>query len=653
MCGFIGVLNLNRDEVDTPRLEKMRDQIAHRGPDDEGLYVDHNLGFGFRRLSIIDLESGHQPMTTADGRYTIVFNGEIYNYVELKEKLEALSCTFSTHSDTEVLLMSFVHYGRNCVQHLNGMFAFAIWDRVDKELFIARDRLGIKPFYYYFDGEKFVFGSEIKAIVVDRTIHREPNYEAIADYLSFSYVPDDKTFFKNIYKLMPGHYGTISEQIGLELEEYWDLDFASPPELDESEYVAKLNLLLQDAVHIHLRSDVTVGCHLSGGLDSSTVASLASQFHDQQIKTFSGKFTEDEFYDETKYAKIVSKAANTEYLETSPSIDFFLDNFHKIVWHMDEPAVGPGIIPQFSVCQLAGDNVKVVLGGQGGDEIFGGYPRYFLTYDAAAKLNNNDRNQTLASNSGFRRLIHKLRFVQSYAKQHGIRTTVKKVLRRMNQDSKRADSFEEIWRSFCTSIDLNNPVISEGFRGKIEGYQVGRTFARYLNKGKSDNVFNQMLYHDTKAYLPGLLQVEDRTSMAVSIESRVPLLDYRIVEMAARIPVHLKVKKLEPKYIFKRAIKGIIPKEVWERKDKKGFPTPIQIWFKQNPSLIKSVLFDRAASERGIFNPIEISKLLESSDDNSWLLWSLLNVEMWFKIFIDEDSRFIDSEGRPHEKVDY
>ncbi|MGO4270531.1 asparagine synthase (glutamine-hydrolyzing), partial [Paenibacillus sp. TAF58] len=558
MCGFVGVFEQCKSRVDKYKLTLMRDIIEHRGPDDAGLFVDHNLGFGFRRLSIIDLDSGQQPMSTADGRFTIVFNGEIYNYIELRNSLVEVGVHFHSHSDTEVLLASFVHYGKECLSRLNGMFAFAIWDKEKRELFIARDRLGVKPFYYYYNGQKFVFGSEIKAIIADRDVPREANYEAISDYLSFSYVANENTFFKDIYKLLPGYCGTISEKQELQIEEYWDVEFNTEEEKTETEYANELVSLLRDAVKIHTRSDVEVGCHLSGGLDSSTVTCLTSELSKEKIKTFSGKFAEDEFYDETRYAKIVSNAVSTEYLETTPTIDFFESNLHKIVWHMDEPAVGPGIIPQFSVSKLASDHVKVVLGGQGGDEIFGGYPRYFLTYDDASNLEAMGTQPKITYNK-WKRLANKFQFVLNYSRQHGAAYTFKKVLKKVQSDTGKVKSFEEAWQTYCTSMNFNHPVISNNFRDQLGSYQPSDTFLRYIRKGKSNDIINQMLYHDTKAYLPGLLQVEDRTSMAVSIESRVPILDYRIVEMAAKIPTNIKLKGLEPKYIFKRAIEGIIP----------------------------------------------------------------------------------------------
>ncbi|WP_286883323.1 asparagine synthase (glutamine-hydrolyzing) [Aneurinibacillus sp. UBA3580] len=651
MCGFVGLINFNQEIADERQISRMRDIINHRGPDDAGIYLDRNMGLGFRRLSIIDLEAGHQPMTTADGRYTIVFNGEVYNYIELRKQLSALGIEFRTESDTEVLLHLFAQKGPACLSLLNGMFAFAVWDKEKRELFLARDRLGIKPLYYYADKHKFVFGSEIKAIIADRTIKREPNYQAILDYLSFMYIPDEKTFFKDIYKLMPGHYAVIGETKELQINQYWDVAFEYADK-SEAQFIDELRSIIDDAVRIHLRSDVPLGCHLSGGLDSSSVTCLASKHSTQSIKTFSGKFAEDEFYDETKYAKLVSRYAHTTYLETVPSQSFFKESLHKLVWHMDEPCVGPGIIPQYSVCRLAASNVKVALGGQGGDEIFGGYPRYFFTYEKVAGSSLNGGNQTAISQSLLDKLIRRFTFVKGYAKQHGIKTTIEKIGKNLFDNRSEATGFESVWKKYSSSFSGAASVFSPEINDILASYNPADSFFRYIRKNVTDNTFDKMLYHDIKAYLPGLLQVEDRTSMAVSLESRVPMLDYRIVEMAATIPPHLKVKGLEPKYIFKKAMEGIIPDEILNRKDKKGFPTPINVWFEKDKSFIERILLDQGAHHRGIFNAEAIHSMLESPAKQSWALWSVLNVELWFKIFIDEDPEYVDSDGRIREKVE-
>ncbi|MGG1596244.1 asparagine synthase (glutamine-hydrolyzing) [Paenibacillus naphthalenovorans] len=651
MCGFVGVYSFNGHQpINRDVLTDMRDILTHRGPDDSGLFIDGRMGLGFRRLSIIDLDAGHQPMTSEDGRYTIVFNGEIFNYLELKDILLAKGATFGTHSDTEVLLKAYVHFGADMLQMLNGMFAFAVWDRDLQHLFIARDRLGIKPFYYYYDRHRIVFASEIKAILADRTIDREPNYKAIADYLSYSYIPDEKTFFHNIYELLPGYSGSIDSSGHLQLEKYWDVRFDTIGNGSEQEYAEELNALLRDSVDIHLRSDVPVGCHLSGGLDSSTVTCLASHqaASSGSIHTFSGKFTEDPYYDETLYAKMVSSYAHTSYHETSPDASLFYEYLHKLVWHMDQPAVGPGIVPQYAVCKLASEHVKVVLGGQGGDEIFGGYPRYWLTLEAVSKLEGQPGSQGMPP-----RTSNKIRYVLQHAKQHGILTTVKKVLNYISKQKEQIHSFEDAWNVFSRSNNLQDPVFTDGLRQKIGSYNTRDTFLSYVNQTRSADPLSRMLYHDIKTYLRGLLQVEDRTSMAVSIESRVPLLDYRIVELAAAVPSSIKLKNSVPKHLFKQAIKGIIPEQIRNRKDKKGFPTPIHLWLKQKPEFVQMILSDKAAIDRGLFNQEEIQKLMLSKEDKSWTIWALLNVELWFKIFIDEDPRFVGSDGLPVEKVDW
>lgn len=643
MCGFVGVLNLDGRPVVADKLIQMRDILYHRGPDDAGLYVDGNIGLGFRRLSIIDLASGHQPMSNDDDTVWIVFNGEIYNFVELREDLQKKGYKFKTKSDTEVIIRLYEEYGDECMRYLNGMFAFVIWDKRRGELLAVRDRVGIKPFYYYLDDRRFIFGSEIKAIIEDRSVIREPNYEAIMEYLSFMYTTDEKTFFRNIKKLMPGFYMKIAKgQVAI--RQYWDLkfDYASK---SENQFAEELSSLMEDAVRIHLRSDVPLGCHLSGGLDSSTVTCLAARNLPHPIKTFSGKFAESEFYDETYYARLVSRAAGTEYLEVTPTWECFAQSMAKIAWHMDEPCVGPGIFPQSRVCRLAADNVKVVLGGQGGDEIFAGYPRYFMTLD---NVKDNGTGQTAVSQLGSRSLTQKVAgnwaFVLNYARQHGVMTTLRKIWNHARQEPA---GLEEYWKKISMSMMQDSPIFSADLRQKFTAYDMDSPFFRYLRLDNTDDILDKILYHDFKLYLPGLLQVEDRTSMSVSLESRVPVLDYRVVEYAATIPSYLKVKKLEPKYIFKRAVSNIIPREVLQRKDKKGFPTPINVWFKkQLLSYLEGILLDKSARERGLFDPAWVDKVMHWEHDYSWPLWSLLNVELWFKIFIDEDPRFLPERGR-------
>ncbi|PRX67130.1 asparagine synthase (glutamine-hydrolysing) [Cohnella sp. SGD-V74] len=630
MCGIVGIYDITRNPIDENNLIKMRDVLTHRGPNDSGIYTDHNFGLGFRRLSIIDLENGHQPMTTVDGRYTIAFNGEIYNHVELRHRLIADGHTFITKSDTEVLLQLFLQKGSACLQDLNGMFAFAVWDSKTKELFFARDRIGIKPFYYYFDNSRFIFASEIKAIIADASIPREPNYEAISDYLHYMYIPDEKTFFHGINKLLPGHFGTLNLHKGLTISEYWDVDYTIKNK-SEKDYIIELKNLLTDSIRLQLRSDVQIGCHLSGGLDSSTVSCLSSNQTTNHMMTFTGKFNESKYFDETKYAKIVANFASTNYIEVSPEEGYYRTVLPRLIWHMDEPCAGPGMIPQFLVSEKASNHVRVILGGQGGDELFGGYNRYYVS--------SGLKSQKLAP-----KIISRLRILRNNINQHGIKRTIQKLRNTLKNQVSVHLTFNDIWAQINTRIDRTHPVISNKFKERIVSYDSKQTFLKYINKKQDLSTFNKMLYHDLKSYLPALLHVEDRTSMAVSLESRVPLLDHRIVELAATIPLDIKVKHDEPKYILKKAVKGIIPKEIISRKDKKGFPTPIEFWMRNDKELLENILLDERSTKRGLFNPEELKRLINSGNQ-PLLIWMLLNVELWFRIFIDSDVDFTPSDG--------
>ncbi|MZP29501.1 asparagine synthase (glutamine-hydrolyzing) [Heliobacterium undosum] len=635
MCGFAGLFTkTNKGDLRQP-LKRMIDAIAHRGPDDEGFWIKGPAALGFRRLSIIDLEHGHQPMVDPQGRYALVFNGEIYNYVELRECLIREGFHFRTRSDTEVLLFSYIAWGVECLQRLNGMFAFAIVDTLKEEVFIARDRLGIKPLYYHSNDQGLAFASEIKALLQLPGFTADANLKSIGYYLRYMYNPTDETFFQGVYKLEPGCWLRYGRQ-GINVGRYWDVSFHYDRSRSAEDTVAELRALIEDAVTIHLRADVPLGCHLSGGLDSSTVVCLASRHYPGRIKTFSGKFREDKFYDETEYAKTVSRYAGTEYLETAPTMEDFLRMLPSLVWYMDEPAVGPGIFPQQVVSCLAAEHVKVVLGGQGGDEVFGGYPRYFLTlYDCGSGIGASPSSAGIT-----RKWRTRWNVLQASLRQHGLLATLTKVGRRMQA---RAGDFESLWERYTSSLSGDSPLLGARLKEQMLDGELREGFLRFLRQAPTDQLFDKMLYHDLKCYLPGLLQVEDRTSMAVSLESRVPLLDYRIVEYASTIPPELKVFGLEPKSVFKQAIAGIIPEEVRRRKDKKGFPTPINLWFKAGArQLLQDILLDPAARQRGLFDAAAISRSLETSHDHAWALWSLCNVELWFKLFIDKDPRWLE-----------
>ena len=632
MCGIAGIINFNTgDKVDQDVLELMTDAIKHRGPDDEGFYFDNSVGFGHRRLSIIDIEGGHQPMTNEDETIWIVYNGEIYNYLELRRDLAGKGHKFKTHSDTEVIIHLYEEYNEKCLERLNGMFAFALWDKTKKRLFAARDRLGIKPFYYYFDETKFIFASEIKAILKHPDIKAEPNWNGILDYLTFQFCLGDKTLFNGIKKLLPGHYLVLHPQDpgnNLSIHKYWDLDFTIDTYHTEDFFNDKLLRLVEDSVRLRLRSDVPLGANLRGGLDSSTITFIASSLldSDSALKTFTGGFREGSDYDETDYAKIVSKFANTEYFEIYPTASDFIETLPKLIYYLDEPVAGPGVFPQYFVSKLASENVKVVLGGQGGDEIFGGYARYLVGYleqclKGAIFETQEEGKYVVTLDS----IIPNLTLLQQY--------------KPMLQYFWSNGLFEPMDRRYFKLIDRSNGLenlITEDLLKMRKNYSVFDSFQQILNNPNTSSYLNKMTHFDIKTLLPALLQVEDRTSMAVSLESRVPLLDHRIVELIASMPPTMKFRGGATKYIFKRAIRNVVPKEVLDRKDKMGFPVPLSEWYQDSlKGFLQEILLSDRAKERGIYNMNSIESAIATERKFGRQVWGLLCLELWFREFID------------------
>ncbi|MEC1714818.1 asparagine synthase (glutamine-hydrolyzing) [Schinkia azotoformans] len=619
MCGIFGTVN-NRANNFNSAMEK----LEHRGPDGRGEWSsdDNRVYLGHRRLSIIDPEGGKQPLSNEDETIWITFNGCIYNYVELAQSLKERGHRFKTNSDTEVIIHAYEEYGEQCVNYFIGMFAFAIWDSKKQKLFCARDRLGIKPFYYSIVEDNFIFASEIKAILATGIVERKEDAESIHQYLVFQTIANDKTLFKNVKKLLPGHYMVLDKEANiLEHKKYWDVEFNIDYSRSEEDFLEELNDLLHDAVKIRLRSDVPLGAHLSGGLDSSTVVSLASQYNrtGQPLKTFTGAFSEGEQFDETKYARIVAEKCQTNYMEVYPNEMDFIESLSKIAYFMDEPSAGPGVFPQYMVSKLAADNVKVALGGQGGDEIFGGYTRYLVGYlEECLKGAIYEKNSDLAS------IIPNLPALKQYVPMlkyfwaEGLfESEDKRYFRLMDRSG-------GIQNLYSTDVFKNNQTIFSEFQ-------------KVFNGSNSDSFLNKMLYFDLKVHLPALLHVEDRTSMAVGLESRVPLLDHRIVDLVAKIPPSIKFKNGEPKYLFKQTIKNIIPEEVLNRKDKMGFPVPLQKWYRNNVGdYVKEILLDKKAKERGIFNIKELEMKINNENDFGRAIWGALSLELWFKTHIDQ-----------------
>ena len=625
MCGIVGILQLDGAPADLQRLRHMADALNHRGPDDEGWLLEGPLGLYHKRLSIIDLTTGHQPMESEG--FVIVFNGEIYNYLELRSELSARGHHFRTKSDTEVILRMYAEYGPAAVERLNGMFAFVLYDRHRGRLLAARDHFGVKPLYFHRTPTALLFASEIKALLRHPEVRAEPDPEAINDYLTFQYVLGDRTLFRGVRKLLPGQYQVIDLATGGgPVTQYWEPRFDIDRHHTEEYFVEQVQALLGDAIRLQMRSDVPVGAYLSGGLDSSVVTLLAAQASGSRLKAFNGAFRDGPEFDESSFARQVAQACGAELMEVVPTEDEFVDLLPVMLYHMDEPVAGPGLFPQYIVSRLAAKHVKVCLGGQGGDEIFGGYVRYLVAYfEQAIKGAIYDTNEEQE---------HVVTFASIVPNLHSLRQYVP-----MLQQFWRSGMFEEMDRRYFRLIDRSGGAISllsPGFRAQYDQEAIFARFQQVFNHPDTLSYYNKMTHYDLVTGLPALLQVEDRVSMASSLESRVPLLDYRLADLVTRMPPRLKCKGGELKFILKRAVKQVVPPAIFERKDKMGFPVPLHLWARgRSRQFFGDVLLSRACRERGIFDADEVSKLMEYETAFSRRLWGLLNLELWFRTFID------------------
>ncbi|UPU37631.1 asparagine synthase (glutamine-hydrolyzing) [Geomonas paludis] len=606
MCGIAGVVTIDNQIPDLAQLQKMADCIAHRGPDDAGYYRSEGVGLCHRRLSIIDLsERGHQPMASDDGTLCIVYNGEIYNYLEIKKELVAKGHLFRSDSDTEVVLRAYQQWGENALTLMNGMFAFVIWDSRKKSLFAARDRVGIKPFYYYFDGSAFVFGSEIKALLRHARVPTEPDLDSIRRYLLFGNTMGEGTWYRGIKTLAPGHCLTLAGG-HLRTTRYWDISYRPDYSRSFASFAEELRGLLADSVALHLRSDVPVGAYLSGGIDSSSVVSLASSMLPGGIHTFSAAFKEGGEFDERRYIGIVSQRSRTRHHEVFPEGSELPQLLPRLLWHLDEPVIGAAILPMYRVCELAAKSgVKVVNGGQGGDELFGGYPPCYVT---AARNVLLQARQGKASSE----LLAELLFVPRYLYQGG---ALDRLVARLRPAPKGVS-----W-------------LREGTGSRRE---IGAIWDAALAASPAQNPFDQMSYLSLKYFLQGLLQQEDRMSMAWSIESRVPLLDYRIIEFSGTVPSWMKVRRGVLKSLLREAVRGVVPDEVLDRTDKKGYPTPTGRWFAGplHPFMVATLGSGRLHAEE-LVDPAAVAEMVAlhgaGKGDYGAALWTVLNLELWMR----------------------
>lgn len=600
--------------------------MAHRGPDDEGHFIKDNIGFYHKRLSIIDLAQGQQPMTI-NGK-TIVFNGEIYNYVELREILKSKGIAFETNSDTEVILRLYEDRGESCVDLLNGMFAFIIYDPARSTLFIARDHFGIKPLYYYQRDDLILFASEIKALTAYPDFVASPDYDSVNEYMTFQFVLGNKTLFKGIRKILPGHYCMINTKtLAFREVQHWEPNFKTDYNHTEQYFLTKLKRLLKDSIRLQLRSDVPLGAYLSGGMDSSAVSIIASEYLTDPIKTFTGAFREGKEFDETGYAQKVSKRINAESFQIFPTEEDFIRTVPQLIYHLDEPVAGPGIFPQYMVSQLAKENVTVVLGGQGGDEIFGGYSRYVVAYlEQAIKgaiFETNDEGEHIVS---LKSILPNLPHLQNYIP--------------MMKDFWKKGAFKDADRRYFDLIDRSDGCLQYFTEDNKKAFDKEKIFGHFqtiFNHTDTKSYYNKMTRFDMMCSLPALLQVEDRVSMAVSLESRVPILDRRIVDLVASMPPAMKFKGAEMKYIMKRACKNIIPKSILNRKDKMGFPVPLHLWAKNNANaFFRDILLSQKSKERGLFDANKIEQLICCERPYGRALWGMMSLELWFQTFIDK-----------------
>jgi asparagine synthase (glutamine-hydrolysing) len=609
----------------------MRDVIKHRGPDDYGLFVDGRVGLGHRRLSIVDVAGGHQPMENEDGSLHIVYNGEVYNHADFRERLEARGHVYRTHCDTETILHLYEEEGARAVEHLRGMFAFAIWDSRKRELFIARDRLGVKPLYYVHreDGSLY-FASEIKALLAARALQPEVNYRALPDYLANHGTSAEETLFRDVKRLLPGH--TLLWHDGeVRIEKYWDVQFAGgedEAQRSDEDYIEEWTELFRTSVRLRLMADVPLGMFLSGGIDSSAIAAMMSGMVNEPIKTFSVAFKEREA-NELEYARLVAEKFKTDHHEILVSPEDFFQMLPKLVWHEDEPLAHPSSVALYFVSRLASKHVKVVLTGEGSDEMLGGYERYYKTI------------YNLALGPGYHRLTPGAlrRAIQHRIESLSPGSKVRHKLRRTflclppDIENLYFDNFAVFTRAM--QQELLSPETRER-AGVLDPYADMR---RYFETTDAESLLNRMLYADTKTYLQELLMKQDQMSMAASIESRVPFLDHKLVEFTARLPERLKLRRgWTTKYILRRSMKNILPEAILSRK-KMGFPVPVGSWFRgaYRPVIDEYVLGERAAN-RGLFNRTYVHHLVErhqAGENHTERLWALVNFEMWLRQFID------------------
>jgi asparagine synthase (glutamine-hydrolysing) len=634
MCGIAGLVAVDRLDADAPRrARRMRDVIAHRGPDEAGLHCDDRAALGHRRLSIVDLSTGQQPLSNEDGSVWIVYNGEIYNHADIRRELEAHGHRYRTKSDTETIVHAYEQWGDDCVSRFRGMFAFALWDAAKRRLLLVRDRLGIKPLYWARAGDTLLFGSEIKALLASDLIQPEPNTAALPEVLSTRYVSGPETMFRGVHKLLPGHL-LVFERGETRIRQYWDLPARSAadrqPSAGSRDVIAEFRDLLEESVRLRLMSDVPLGMFLSGGIDSSAIAALMARMIDRPLQTFSVAF-KDRAYNELEYAREVARAIGADGHEIVIDDGDFFGALPRLVWHEDEPIAHPSSVPLYFVSALARQHVTVVLTGEGSDELLAGYGKY-------PRVSWNWRAGTI-----YERVVPEPLRASIAA---GVLPKLPARLRRYAQRSFLA--MDRTPESMCfdnfASIRLadQRDLLAADLRLTVTRARAyGASMSYFQKPDGGSTLLDRLLYADIKTYLVELLMKQDQMSMAASIESRVPFLDHKLVEFAARLPDRWKLSGWTTKRVLRESMKGLLPESILNR-PKMGFPVPFSSWTRGAwNSVARDVLLDRRARERGIVDAGAVDRLLtahaEGRTDGGDRLWSLLNLELWHRTFIDKE----------------
>lgn len=639
MCGISVILSTSADQIALPEaLERMNHAQFHRGPDGEGIKIlsgeGVTVGLGHRRLSIIDLAGGSQPMSNEDDTVWITYNGEIYNHAELRKELEARGHRYRTHSDTETIVHAYEEWGPDCVKRLRGMFAFVIWDSKKRELFAVRDRMGIKPFYYAATDDTLLCASEIKGIVSSGVHPAKINAQGVPEFVTLGYIAGEETLFDGVKKLLPGHW--LTWKAGqIRTGQYWEIpaEETFDPAKTEADYVAEFTSIFEESVSLRLMSDVPLGIFLSGGLDSSAIAATMAKQMSDPLMTFSVGF-ESQYYSEFKYARQVAERIGADHHEVVLRPEGLFGSIPELVWHEDEPIRNPSSIALYHVAKLARDHVKVVLTGEGSDELFAGYSRYWA-------IMFNQRWGSL-----YERLLPRV------IRDRCIRQTLWKWPLPLSLKKKFAHTFfnhsqrpeEIIFDNFHAILPqrVHEAAFTRDFYNQVRDVDPYRDSVSLYRQRQSQEELDRLLYTDQKTYLVELLMKQDTMSMAASIESRVPFLDHEMVEFATRVPPQLKLNRESEKYLVKKAIAKMVPESILNR-EKMGFPVPLTQWIREGfTGVLRNTLLSERARERNIFEPTFITRLLDDNAhkkrDHTDALWTILNFELWARVYVDGES---------------